>query len=206
MTRPVLFGNHESGHAYKAKLALTLLGIDHEYRAVDLDVPLERRRPDFLQASRFGEVPVLVDGAVTLAQSDAILLYLAAKTGRLGGDLPMQHLTEWMFWEANRIGFSVPNLRAGRTYAAGTRSPDVIAWLEQRAHSDLARLDHELAGRPFLLGPGLTVVDIACCAYLFWPEQAGLELSLWANVVQWLDRIRALPGWAAPYDLLRPQA
>ena len=206
MTQPVLFGNRESGHAYKAKLALTLLDIDHEYREVDLGVPLERRRPDFLEVARFGEVPCLVDGTVTLVQSDAILLHLAAKTGRLGGDLPLQRLTEWMFWEANRIGFSVPNLRAGRTYGAGRTPPEVIAWLEQRAHSDLTRLDHELADRPFILGSAPTVVDIACCAYLFWPEQAGLDLSRWASLLQWLDRIRALPGWAAPYDLLKPQA
>jgi glutathione S-transferase len=85
MTLPVLFCNHESGHANKAKLAPTLLGIEHEYREVDPGQPHAQRRPDFLAASRFGEVPLLVDGRVDLAQSDAILLHVARISGRLGG-------------------------------------------------------------------------------------------------------------------------
>jgi glutathione S-transferase len=47
------------------------------------------------------------------------------------------------------------------------------------------------------------VADVACCTYLFWPEQAGLDLSAWPHVLRWLERIRQLPGWAAPYDLFR---
>lgn len=202
MAALVLYGNRESGHSYKVRLALTLLELPHEYREVDLRVPHEQRSPDFQQLSRFGEVPVLVENGAPLAQSNAILAHLARSTGRLGGQLDPDLVTQWLFWEANRIGFSVPNLRAVLTYARETPS-QVAGWLRARAVADLARLDAELASKPYLLGVDGTVVDIACCAYLFWPEQAGLDLLEWPNVTCWLDRIRRLTGWAPPYDLLR---
>ena len=117
MTASILYGNRESGHCYKVKLALVFAELLHEYREVDLDVPFAERHEDFRAVSRFGEVPVFVDGNMALAQSNAILLYIAERSGKLGGELPQEQLTEWLFWEANRIGFSIPNLRAARTYA-----------------------------------------------------------------------------------------
>jgi glutathione S-transferase len=197
----VLYGNRESGHSYKVKLALTLLDLPHEYREIDLQVPHARRPADFRELSCFGEVPVLVENGVPLAQSNAILAHLARSTGRLGGRLAPDLVTQWLFWEANRIGFSVPNLRAVLTYARETPS-HVADWLRARALADLGRLDVALGSTPYLLGSEVTVVDIACCAYLFWPEQAGLQIGEWSNLARWLDRIRTLPGWAAPYDLL----
>jgi len=122
-------------------------------------------------------------------------------TVRLGSQLDPDLVTQWLFWEANRIGFSVPNLRAVLTYAKDT-SLQGADWLRARAIADLARLDLELDSNPYLLGSDATVVDIACCAHLFWPEQAGLDLLQWPNVTDWLGRIRRLPGWAEPYDLL----
>jgi len=202
MTALVLYGSRESGHSYKVKLALTLLGLSHEYREVDLNVPLAQRSTDFRDVSPFGEVPALVWNGGSLVQSNAILAHLAQSTGRLGGQLAPDLVSQWLFWEANRIGFSVPNLRAVLTYARETPS-QVGDWLRARAVADLARLDLDLRSSPYLLGSDVTVVDIACCAYLFWPEQAGLHLAEWPNVSRWLDRIRLLPGWAAPYDLLK---
>jgi glutathione S-transferase len=200
MALPILYGNRESGHAYKAKLALSLLGVAHEYRDVDLRVPLSERRSDFRRVSPYGEVPVFVDGDFVLAQSNAILIHLVRQTDRLGGgDLDL--VRQWLFWEANRIGFSVPNLRHALVFERNTPS-EVVAWLRSRAEQDLARLDSQLADRAFVLGIECSVVDIACCAYLFWPEQANLDLSRWPNVKRWLARIRDLPGWKAPSDLL----
>jgi glutathione S-transferase len=183
------------------KLALNVLGIAHEYRAVDLRQPHDQRRPDFRDVSPYGEVPVLVDAGVALAQSNAILIHVARQTRRLGGERNLDEVTQWLFWEANRIGFSVPNLRHSLVFARDT-SEVVVEWLRARALKDLATLDQELATKSFLLGAELTVADIACCAYLFWPDQAQLELSQWGNVSKWLQRIRDLPAWGAPYDLL----
>ena len=148
MALPILYGSRESGHAYKVKLALSLLDVAHEYRDVDLRVPLSERRGDFRLVSPFGEVPVFVHGTP---------------------DTPR----------------------------------DAVAWLRSRAVRDLERLDLQLADQAFILGAECSVVDVACCAYLFWPEQAELDLTRWPNVGRWLDRIRDLRGWQAPYDLLQ---
>ena len=201
MTRPILYGSRESGHAYKVKLALSLLGVAHEYREVDLSVPFAERRSDFRHVSPYGEVPVWVEGSLRLAQSNAILIHLARETGLLGGE-DIDLVTQWLFWEANRIGFSVPNLRHSLVFAKDT-PPEVVSWLRSRAEQDLARLDLQLAESAFVLGAECSVVDVACCAYLFWPEQANLDLSVWPNVARWLDGIRSLRGWATPYELLR---
>jgi len=197
----LLYGNRESGHSYKVKLALALLAIEHEYRAVDLLLPRDQRPEDFRRVSRFGEVPVLLINGVPLAQSSAILRYLARETGRLTLPGEPERVDEWLGWEANRIGFSLPNLRLAKRFATDTPK-DVVAWLTARTHADLTRLDGELARRDFLLGAVPTIADIACCGYLFWPEQAGIDLAVWPHVGRWLDAIRALPGWDHPYRLL----
>lgn len=116
----------------------------------------------------------------------------------------MSPAVQWLLWEANRIGFSVPNLRHALIFAPETPEA-VVAWLRARALKDLGRLDEELALKAFLLGSRVTIADIACCAYLFWPTQARLDLSEWSHVEAWLERIRGVPGWGAPYDLLRRQ-
>ena len=202
MSKLVLYGNRESGHSYKVKLALTLLGLEHEYRSVDLMVERANRPPDFREVSRYGEVPVLVTDGEPLVQSDAILMHLARTTGRLRGECDPDRTVEWLFWEANRIGFSVSNLRFARRFAPDTPS-DVIAWLEARARADLSRLDEEFRAKEgFLLGSTISIADIACCGYLFWPEQTGLDYRAWPHVAGWLERIKALPGWAHPYVLL----
>jgi glutathione S-transferase len=202
MPRLVLYGNRESGHSYKVKLALRLLGLEHAYRPVDLALDRCDRPPDFREVSRYGEVPVLVTDGEPLVQSNAILMHLARTTGRLRGECDPDRTVEWLFWEANRIGFSVANLRFARRFAVDTPA-GVVAWLEARARADLDRLDAEFASTErFLLGSTISIADIACCAYLFWPEQTGLDYAHWRNVAAWIDRIRALPGWAHPYDLL----
>jgi glutathione S-transferase len=198
----VLYGNRESGHSYKVKLALTLLEIQHEYRPVDLSIDRNNRSPDFREVSRFGEVPVLVTNGEPLVQSNAILMHLARTTGQLRGECDPDRTMEWMFWEANRITFSISNLRFARYFTSDTPS-DVIVWLENRARADLDRLDEELSFKDaFLFGSTISIADIACSSYLFWPEQTGLDYGNWKHVSSWLDRIRHLQGWAHPYQLL----
>lgn len=197
----ILYGARESGHAWKVRQALILLGIPHQYRFIDLSVPREQRPAEFQVVSPYGEVPVLVDADSVQAQSNAILQRLAVQTRRLGGDRPRE-LLQWLFWEANRIGFSLPNLRLHRHFGL-PMAPEVERWLAERLDADLTRLERELGdGRAFLLGDELTVVDLACSAYLNWPEQGAVDLARWPAIGGWLARIRATPGWAHPYDLM----
>ena len=198
-----LYGNRESGHSYKVRLMLTLGHTPHEYRPVDITLPREQRPAEFRAVSRFGEVPVLVDRGQPYVQSNAILLHLAQREHKFFGRDALDHeqVREWLFWEANRIGISVPNLRYALRWVPDTK-PEVLDWLRARAQGDLGRLNDEFGQRKFLLGDFPTVADIACCGYLYWLDQAGLDIVQWPAVARWLADISALPEWKHPYDLM----
>ena len=200
-----LYANRESGHSYKVALFLALTGTPYRYVAVDLQQPRDGRPAEFKAISKFGEVPVLVtEEGEALCQSNAILAHLAWSTGKFGGrDVSAwRRIHEWLSWETNRIGFSLPNLRYERRFATDP-DPAVGAWLVARLRADLDRMEAELGeGHAFLIGDELTIADLACCAYLYWADQAGVGLQPWPGVARWLDRIAATPGWRAPYDLL----
>ncbi|MEJ6791127.1 glutathione S-transferase family protein [Brevundimonas sp. BR2-1] len=197
----ILYGHPDSGHSYKVKLALTVLDLAHEYREVEVFAPRDARRADWREVSRFGEIPVLIDDGKAIVQSDAILLHLARTRNALGWEVDPDRLTEWMFWEANRIGISLPNLRLCKHFEQGGDA-GLIAWLEGRLQADLDRLETVLAGQPFLMGEAVSAADLACCGYLFFADQVDLDLVRWSAVSAWLDRIRGLPGWGHPYDLM----
>jgi glutathione S-transferase len=197
-----LFGALNSGHSYKIRMFLLLAGIPHAYRGIDLSVPREQRPADFRKVARFGEVPALVDDGEVLVQSNAILLHLARKHGRLWAeDVAGQNaITSWLFWEANRIGRSYPNLRYCRAFDRAA-DPGLVAWFEATARVDLDRLDQELADKPFLVGHP-TIADLSCAAYMLYGDDFGFPLTAWPSVLAWLERIRALPGWAPPLSVM----
>lgn len=200
---PRLYCHHESGHSYKVALALTLMRVPFEQRSVDLNLPREQRPDDFRRVSLFGEVPVLVeDDGLAVCQSNAILDHLARRHGRLDGATPAARtrVREWLAWEANRLAMSLPHLRFSRRFTPA--GPALDAWFEARMHADLERLDLALRASPYLVGDAVTIADVSCCGYLFWADQAAVDLAAWPAVAAWLERIRSQPPWQAPYDLL----
>jgi glutathione S-transferase len=178
----ILYGHPESGHTYKVALSLALMGEPFDYRWVDVFAERSARDPEFQRASRFGEIPVLVDESIAYAQSNAILLHIASKYGRLGGESPAL------------VG------RGGgrRLWVANS----ALEWLRARMHADFNALDGELATQPYLLGNDVTVADAACSAYLLY-EDIGLELARWPAMHAWIARIRALPHFKDAATLLR---
>lgn len=202
MSAFALFGNRESGHTYKVSLMLALAGIAHDYTAIDLDLPRAERPEPFRSLAKYGEVPLLVHDGQPYVQSNAILIHLAEHTGAFGGESAtrMDRVREWLFWEANRIGFSLPNLRWSMRFTKGGVAPEVEALLRGRYNADIARLEAEFAdGRAFILGELPTIADFSLCGYMSWPEQAGVAFP--PHVSAWLGRISALPGWQHPYAI-----
>ncbi|MDB5753958.1 MAG: Maleylacetoacetate isomerase/Glutathione S-transferase [Massilia sp.] len=196
-----LFGNRDSGHAYKVRLMLSLSGLAYDYTEIDLDLPRGQRPEPFRSQAKYGEVPLLLHNGRPYVQSNAILLHLAEHTGRFGGESAerMERMREWLFWEANRVGFSLANLRYGQKYLPAGAASDGQAMLRERFNADIARLDDELSdGRAFIMDGTPSIADISLCGYMYWPEQANVTMP--ANVQGWLDRISALPGWRHPYD------
>ncbi|MBD8894163.1 glutathione S-transferase family protein [Roseibium litorale] len=198
----VLWGALNSGHSYKARLYLLLAGVDHAYNRVDLSIPRAERPADFRAVSPYGEVPVLKHGPQVLAQSNAILLHLVRSCGKFGVEdaAGLDQITQWLFWEANRIGRSYPNYRYCRLLDPNV-DPGLLGWFEATAKDDLAFMDQVLAEKDFLTGQ-FSVADISCAAYLLYGDLKRLELGDYAHVEAWLDRIRAMSGWQHPFEVM----
>ena len=199
-----LFGSTDSGHTFKIRTFLLLTGLAHDYEWIDLALARNARPENFRSISKFGEVPVLQDGPQVFCQSNAILIHLAQQSRRFCGtnDLEWQSILEWLCWESNRIGFSVPNLRYALRWAP--QPPEVLTFLRSRAIDDLQVLDHILSGTEFLLHSGPSIADISCSGYLFWLPQAGIDIAEFPHVQRWLSAIATLPGWVHPDVALRP--
>jgi glutathione S-transferase len=198
----LLYGSTDSGHSFKVRSFLLLAGLEHEYRWIDLNKPRVERPQDFVVASKFGEVPVLLDEGHTLCQSNAILIYLAQKSQSFVGQPDeWQAVLEWLSWETNRVGFSVPNLRYTLLWAK--QPPEVLAYLRARAEADLDTLESFLSSSEYLVPSGPTIADIRCSAYLFWLAQTGLSVAEYPNVKRWLSALSALPRWCHPDKALK---
>lgn len=193
-----LFGSTDSGHSYKVRSFLLLTNTDHDYQWVDLS----HKPPAFLAISPFGEVPVLLDQERVFCQSNSILIYLAQKSGQFTGGEEWQGVLEWLSWEANRIGFSLPNYRFALHWQA--QAPEVMRYLKQRMLADLNTLNEKLAGTVFLLQSGPSIADISCSAYLFWLDQVGVNAADYPNIKRWLTSICQLPSWSHPDTAMIP--
>ena len=194
----------ESGNAYKAALALTLTDMDWEPVFVDF-FNGATRTPEFRALNEMGEVPVLVDGETTLTQSGVILDYISSKTGKLGGRSAAERrdVLRWLFWDNHKLSTQIGTARFLANFVPeDKRPPGVIPFLHGRLKSAYTVLDGHLAGRKWMTGDQITIADLSCCGYLYYPEPFGFIRSDWPNIDAWLDRIAALPGWKHPYELM----
>ena len=80
----------------------------------------------------------------------------------------------------------------------------MLEFLKGRAQGALAILDKHLSRSPYVLGAEPTIADISMTSYLYYPaEEFGFDIAAQhKNIGAWLDRMKALPGWAHPYDLM----
>jgi glutathione S-transferase len=211
-----LYGLYLSPPTYKAALMLTLTGQRYSYRHIDL-FKGAHKQPDFLGINRYGQVPALVDGDLTLCQSNTILQYLAQKTGQFKGrnDRDWWRALEWLAWEADKLHPGVGRTRFFTRFTkddpalAGTRfaKPDaaVAAYFRQAAMDGLKILNEELARSDFLVGLQATIADIGCYGCIVHAGEGNIDLGPFPNIKAWRQRVEKLPKFKAPYDLL-PQA
>jgi glutathione S-transferase len=200
--RPVLHGLWLSIPACKVGLALTMMGVDFDYRHVDLRAGAHRR-PEFLARNRFGQVPVLEHEGHHVAQSNVILHYLAdAYDPCLGRSAAEEiRVEEWLQWDQDRMS-NLARLRSFRRFPDYAPHPEVIAFTETRAREALDVLDRHLGTSKFLAGPRPTVADIAIFATVALADEAGVEIARWPNVAAWTARFLKLPGAAHPYEAM----
>ena len=194
----------ESGNAYKVALALTFADLEWEPIYVDF-FGGETRTPAFRAINVMGEVPVLVDGDTTLTQSGVMLDYISSKSGKLGGRSAAERreILRWLFWDNHKLSSQVGMTRFQMNFVPEAKRPEgLIPFFQARLKSAYTVLNTHLEARKWLAGEAVTVADLSCCGYLYYPEPFGFDRKDWPNIDAWLDRISALPGWKAPYDLM----
>lgn len=183
-----------SGHAHRAVLFASLLGLAPELVEVDLAAG-EHRTPAFLALNPFGQVPVLEDAGVVVADSNAILVYLAKKLGRTdwlpedpAGAAAVQR---WLSVAAGELAYGPAAARLITVFGARLNPEEVIA----RAYVLLERLEAHLANRDWLAADHPTIADVALYSYLAGAPEGNVDLAPYAAVRAFLQRVEALPGF-----------
>ena len=195
----------ESGHSYKAALALQLAEIDWTPIFVDFFNGETRSDQYRNQVNEMGEAPVLVDGDIKLTQSGVIQNYLYNKTGKHGGKDESEKLEilRWILWDNHKLSSFAGNTRFLMNFFPKDKRPQpVIDFNLARLKSSYGILENALTDKDFLVGNNISHADMTCCAYLYYPEPFGFERDDWPNIDRWLGNISTTPGWQHPYDLM----
>ena len=183
-----------SGHAHRVVLFASLLGLEHELVEVDLQAGAHKK-PEFLAISPFGQVPALEDDGVDIADSNAILVYLAKKAGRsdwLPEDaLAAARVQRWLSVAAGELAYGPAAARLITVFGAGFNADEVIG----RAHALLGKLEQHLADRDWLAADHPTIADVAIYSYIARAPEGNVDLSAYPAVNRLLRRIEALPGF-----------
>lgn len=194
----------ESGNAYKAALTMTLADADWDPVFVDF-FNGATRTPAFRALNEMGEVPVLEDGDLVLTQSGVIQDYISSKTGKLGGRSAAERrdVLRWMFFDNHKVSGIAGPLRFNMNFLPeGKRNADVNAFLSMRLASALKIIEGHLANHAWLASDEMTIADIACAGYLYYPEDFTFNRPDYPHIDRWLTAISDQPGWQHPYDLM----
>jgi len=189
-----LYGFRLSGHSHRAELMLNLLHLPYEFVEIDLG-GRENRGAAHLARNPFGEVPVLEDGETVIADSTAILVYLASRYDD-GRWLPRDPVTaakvqQWLSQASGKVAYGPAAARVANVFGAPL---DI-----ERAQGIATRLfdvmESVLQGRRWLVGEHATIADVAGYSYIAHAPEGGIALKPYPNIRAWLDNIRALPGF-----------
>lgn len=192
----------QSGNAYKAALMLNLCGADWEPQFVDF-FKGEMRTPEYRAMNEMGEVPVLEHRGRAFSQSGVILDYLAAQLGRFGwkNEEERREVLRWILYDNHKVSSYIGILRYLVAFAKTGETP-LTEFFRGRLANVLKVLNGRFAERPFVIGEEPTIADISLCSYLFWNDEYGVSWDDYPHIAGWLDRIKALPGWVHPYELM----
>ncbi len=197
-----------SGHCHRVEMFVSMLGLPFE--VVDIDLASKgHKTPDFLAMNAFGQVPVIADGDITLADSNAILVYL---TGRYARDadawLPRDPLAaaavqRWLSVAAGQLAFGPSAARVVELFKRPANSEAV-----ERSHLLFGVMEQHLSSSAFLAGSTPTLADIANYSYVACAPEGRVSLEPYPNLRAWLARVEALPGFVpmlqSPVGLLTP--
>lgn len=197
-----LYGFPMSPNTRRALLGLEESELAYELVPVDM-MTAGHKHPDYLKLHPMGRVPVLVDGAFVLWESNAILRYLAEKAPykQLDGDTieARAEIAQWTFMNAAHLSPALAHV-----FAHTIRLPEEqrIPRLVENGRAEIARcvgpLDARLEGREFVAGR-FSIADVSLGASLAVAPMIGVDLAKWPNVSAWLGRLQARPAWKKIY-------
>ena len=198
----ILYGRGESGNSYKAALMLSLCALDWKPRLVGFFTD-ETKAVFRTNVNELGEIPVLEHGDMRLSQTGVILSYLADHTGSFAGRNAEERLEilRWILFDNHRFSSYFATLR----FMVGLRKTGetpVTEFLRTQALASFAVVEDHLNRQPFLVGDRPTIADISMVGYRYYDDDTGIDFTRFPRMKDWTERIKALPGWAHPYDLL----
>ena len=196
----------QSGNSYKVAFLLRALGQAYESVFVDFMRGMTRDAAWRETTNEMGEAPVLEDGPGRLTQSGVILTHLAKKHGKFGGKTPEeeQEILRWILFDNHKFTSYFATYRFMRAFGPTAPDPAVLAFLKTRIDGAYAIVDRHLAASPFIVGNAPTIADFSLCGYLYYPvEESDYDVrSRFPRIAAWLERVKEIPGWALPYDIL----
>ncbi|MBO4220852.1 glutathione S-transferase family protein [Bradyrhizobium neotropicale] len=192
MSSLTLYSHPQSGHAHRVELLLSMLDLSYRLRDVDL-ARRAHRTPEFLRLNPLGEVPLLVDGERPIAESNSILIYLARRENRIDW-LPLDpvglaSVETWLSRAADKLASGIAKARSIKLF--GLRSD--LSEAQGLGIRLLKTIDAHLEMHPYLAGADPTIGDLAIYSYAALSDEAGIELSSFRRVVEWIGRIESLP-------------
>lgn len=192
----ILYGFKKSGHSHRAELMLRLLDLPFEFREVDL-ARGEQKTEAFLKVNVFGQVPVIDDGGVIVADSSAILVYLAKKYDPVGLWLPedAEAAAKVQRWLSVAQGPLINGPARARLFNV-FNAPVDHAQAKDIAEKLFATFEKALEGVSFLVGSRATIADVALYSYTAHAPEGGVSLEPYPNIRAWLGRVEALPKFA----------
>jgi glutathione S-transferase len=197
--RRILHGTRLSGHTHRVMLFLQLLGLPYEFADSPAAV---RDTPAFRRLNPLGQIPVLEDGELALADSNAILVYLAKRYALGSSWLPEDppsaaRVQRWLSLAAGEIAYGPASARINaRFYDTGV--PPALA--QRLAARALGLMEEELAAHPWLAGAQASIADVACYAYIAHAPEGGIDLGPYPQVRAWIARVQALPRFVPMPD------
>ena len=199
----------QSGNTYK--VALLLQALRQPWTPIHL--PFEEfakgiQRSDAWRQDMnpMGEIPVLEAGDKKLTQSAVIMLFLADKHGAYGGQSEDERLEvlRWMFFDNHKFTSYFATLRFLKSFSPTAPDPGVMKFLAGRVDNAFGIVEKHLSNRDYVVGSQPTIADLSLCGYPYFPtEESGYDVGKnYPAMARWLERLKALPGWKPPYEML----
>lgn len=187
-----IYGDTGSGNCLKVKWTADYLGLPYTW--VDVDIMKgASRTPAYLAKFSQGQVPAVeLDDGRCLAQSNAILRYLARGSALLPDDpFAQAKVDEWLFWEQNAHEFFVAGARFQMVYL-GKSANEVEPWRIERGNRALDLMESQLATSEFFASGRLTIADIALLAYTRVAHEGGFDHARRPALKKWIARCEAI--------------